>query len=216
MENFLEERLKANKHNFFQKVQTEQFLRLLNKKSYSRVLEVGCGRGFWNYVGVKNKKFINCYGCDTEKYTDKLKFKKITGKRLPYKDNFFDLVFSMDVLEHVEDDESFLKEHIRVCKYGGEIIIGTPNYWRITNILLLILGRLKFPKNLGRDYYGDCIHLREYTIKGLKEKILEAKGRNLEIYPTWMGILFLSLGIEKVPGFLKNYCHFIFAKFKKR
>lgn len=215
MEEYLEERLKANKHNFFQRVQTEQFLKILDKAPYKNVLEVGCGRGFWSYVGTKAKKFKDCYGCDTKKNADGLIFKKITGKRLPYKDNYFDLVFSVDVIEHVKDDDFLIKEMLRVCKKGGVVIIGTPNYWRITNILLLILGKLKFPRNFGRDYYGDCIHLREYSIKGLTEIIVKAGGCNIEIFPSWMGILCLSFGIERVPRLLQNYCHFIFAKFKK-
>lgn len=214
MEEDLEERLKANKHAFFQRVQTEKFLSLLDKK-YTSALEVGCGRGFWSYVGFKYKKFKKISGCDKNNFLQIGSFKKIQNNILPYRSNTFDVVFSMDVVEHVEDDLKFITEKIRVCKKGGDIIIGTPNLNRITNLLLKFFGRLNFPRNLGKDYYGDCIHKREYSIKSLEGIIAKAGGRDIKIYPCWMGILALNLGIEKVPKMLSNNCHFIFAKFKK-
>lgn len=219
----LEERYKNNKRSRFQNAQTKQFLKLLDKH-YERVLEVGCGKGYWSYVGAKFKKFKFCFGCDTfndfkikelKKYCKKTEYKKIDGRRLPYQSNQFDLVFSMDVIEHIKDDLTFIKEHLRVCRKGGEVIIGTPNYWRITNILLLLLGRLKYPRNMGPDTYGDCIHLREYKIKELVNLVIKAGGKNIKIYPCWIGILCLSLGIERFPKCLNNFCHFWFIKFSK-
>lgn len=219
----LEERYKNNDRSRFQQAQTKQFLKLVDK-SYNKVVEVGCGKGYWSYVGAKHKRFKECYGCDTfedfkikeiKKYCKKVPYKKINGRRLPYSSNQFDLVFSMDVIEHIEDDLGFITEHLRVCKKGGEIIIGTPNYWRITNILLMILGRLKFPRNMGKDYYGDCIHLREYKIKELVNLVTKAGGRGIKIYPCWIGILMLSLGIERFPKIFNNFCHFFFIKFTK-
>ena len=219
----LEERYKNNTRSRFQQAQTEQFIELLDK-SYNKVLEVGCGKGYWSYVGAKYKKFKKCFGCDVfndfkikelKKYCRQAKYKKINGRVLPYQSNQFDLVFSMDVIEHIKDDLGFIKEHLRVCQQGGEIIIGTPNYWRITNILLMLLGRLKYPRNMGPDSYGDCIHLREYKMKELKDLIIKAGGENIKIYPCWIGILCLSLGIERFPKCLNNYCHFWLIKFTK-
>ncbi|MFH0942914.1 MAG: class I SAM-dependent methyltransferase [Candidatus Beckwithbacteria bacterium] len=219
----LEERYKNNDRSRFQQAQTNQFLKLLTKQ-YDRVLEVGCGKGYWSYVGAKHARFKSCFGGDV--YDDfqreeirqkcqQVKYGQIKGKTLPFGTNQFDLVFSMDVIEHIEDDNFYIKENLRVCKKGGEIIIGTPNYWRITNILLLLLGRLKFPRNMGPDSYGDCIHLREYKRKELVNLVTRAGGKDIRIYPCWLGILALSLGIEKLPFWLKPLCHFWFIKFKK-
>lgn len=174
-------------------------------------------------MGAKQRKFRECFGCDTFKdwqekelknYCHQTGYQEIKTKRLPYQSNQFDLVFSMDVIEHIKDDLTF-KEHLRVCRKGGEVIIGTPNYWRITNILLWLLGRLKYPRNMGPDSYGDCIHLREYKIQELVKLVITAGGKNIKIYPCWIGILCLSLGIERFPKCLNNYCHFWFIKFTK-
>jgi 2-polyprenyl-3-methyl-5-hydroxy-6-metoxy-1,4-benzoquinol methylase len=219
----LEERYKNNERSRFQNAQTKQFLKLLDKP-YAKVLEIGCGKGYWSYVGARHKKFINCYGCDTfndwqaeeiKQYCETVNYRPIKNQALPFPDKKFDLVFSMDAIEHIKDDLGFIKEHLRVCKQGGEIIIGTPNYWRITNILLMILGRLKFPRNLGKDYYGDCIHLREYKMKELVDRVIKAGGKDIKSYPCWIGILCLSLGIERFPKCLNNYCHFWLIKFTK-
>ncbi len=219
----LEERYKNNKRSRFQRAQTQQFLKLLDK-SYNQVLEVGCGKGYWSYVGAKYKRFKECFGCDAfndfqikelNQYCKKVEYKKINGRRLPYQSNQFDLVFSMDVIEHIEDDLSFIKEHLRVCKPGGEIIIGTPNKGRITNILLLLFGRLKYPRNMGPDTYGDCIHLREYKRQELVNLVIKAGGKEIKIYSCWIGVLCLSLGITRFPKCLNNLCNFWLIKFTK-
>lgn len=220
---WLEERYKNNKTSRFQNAQTKQFLKLLDKQ-YLNVLEVGCGKGYWSYVGAKYKRFNSCFGCDVynefqveelRKICQKAEYKKITSRVLPYQSNKFDLVFSMDVVEHIQDDAFFINEHLRVVKKDGTVIIGTPNYWRITNILLMILGRLKYPRNMGPDTYGDCIHLREYSKKQLVDLVVKAGGDDIKIYPCWIGVLMLSMGIEKFPAVLNSICHFWFIKFTK-
>lgn len=221
-------RYEANKTAKFQRTQTGLFLELLDQNYYN-VLDVGCGKGYFSYVGALNKKFVNCYGCDVfydyqvkeiKKYAHSVTYKGIKNNTLPHNDNLFDLVFSVDVIEHVNDDINFIRESIRVCKRGGEIIIGTPNYWRITNIFLMLLGQLKYPRNIGRDTYGNSIHIREYKIEELVEKIIKASGgkvsrNDIEVHPCWFGILSLNLGFKTPPAPLKWLCHFFFIKFKK-
>jgi SAM-dependent methyltransferase len=48
--------------------------------------------------------------------------------RLPFKENSFDLVVAMDILEHVKDDSAALREIYRVLKPGGRIIATVPAY----------------------------------------------------------------------------------------
>ena len=47
---------------------------------------------------------------------------------LPYQDERFDLVTSIDVLEHVDDDVSALRETYRVCRKGGMLIATVPAF----------------------------------------------------------------------------------------
>ena len=50
----------------------------------------------------------------------------ITG--LPFPDNFFDMVICSEVLEHIPDQHSAIKEMIRVLRPGGDLIVSVPRY----------------------------------------------------------------------------------------
>ncbi len=49
-----------------------------------------------------------------------------TGDRLPFPDEYFDLVVSQAVLEHVEHPGKVVREMLRVLKRGGEIYAEVP------------------------------------------------------------------------------------------
>ena len=50
------------------------------------------------------------------------------GKPLPYGDQRFDLVVSMDVIEHVDEPVPWAREALRVLKPNGILFLTTPNY----------------------------------------------------------------------------------------
>ena len=52
------------------------------------------------------------------------------GRRLPYRDDTFDVVGALNVLEHVEDPEAFVAEAVRVCVPGGRVVLSSPNFLR--------------------------------------------------------------------------------------
>ena len=45
---------------------------------------------------------------------------------LPIKDNLVDVVICLDIIEHVQEDCSLIKEMSRVLKKGGKVILTTP------------------------------------------------------------------------------------------
>jgi ubiquinone/menaquinone biosynthesis C-methylase UbiE len=45
------------------------------------------------------------------------------GEYLPFESNSIDLVFSHEVLEHVQDDQAAVSEMVRVLKPGGRIVL---------------------------------------------------------------------------------------------
>jgi ubiquinone/menaquinone biosynthesis C-methylase UbiE len=54
------------------------------------------------------------------------------GERLPFKDATFDVLYSSNALEHVEDPEKVLREALRVLRPGGILHFEIPNflsYW---------------------------------------------------------------------------------------
>jgi SAM-dependent methyltransferase len=133
-----------------------------NEKVIPRILDAGCGTGRI----VEECKVYNAYGMDISQ--EAIKFctlrnlnKLLRGSisKIPFKNNTFDIVISLDVLYHmrVKDDSETLKELYRVINNNG--------------ILLLNLPAFNFLKS-GHD---KAMHTkRRYTIRDLKEKVEKA------------------------------------------
>jgi len=226
MNNILETRL--TQRGKFQNCQVEKFLTLL-KSEYPKILEIGCGKGFFSYLVAKNSTVGSVTGCDV--YPDfqikeissvvpRVEYSAIAGDTLPFKDNYFNLVFSMDVIEHLENDRKSITEHIRVTKPGGQIIIGTPIYFKLMNLLPFILGRIEFPRSIGWDTYGDSIHIREYKKSDLLRLLAENKSQiepgSTKIIPCWFGVMALNLGFARLPKILEPFCQFWLVSFTKK
>ena len=47
--------------------------------------------------------------------------------KLPFEDDFFDVVVSFETIEHIIDYDKFVLEIKRVLKPGGQLILSTPN-----------------------------------------------------------------------------------------
>jgi len=48
---------------------------------------------------------------------------------LPFQDNYFDLVICSEVLEHIPDDQSAMKEIVRILKPGKTLVVSVPRYF---------------------------------------------------------------------------------------
>ena len=95
----------------------------------SSTLEVGCGPGtrsiFLSYLGIKAKAIDIDKGIINQVIEYNKKFKGLAeietadAFNLPYKDNFFDVVFNAGFLEHFDDEKkiNLVKEFTRVGKY---------------------------------------------------------------------------------------------------
>ncbi len=100
-------------------------------KPNSKVLEVGAGSGYVKEMNFKDKCQA-VYGIDPDRRVNQNSFldKGYVGlaDNMPFfQDNTFDIVFSDNVLEHIDNPTTFLKEIHRVLKPGGFFINKTPN-----------------------------------------------------------------------------------------
>lgn len=100
------------------------------------VLDVASGSGYGTrylldkgaakVVGIDNSREAIKYS--REKYqTSGIEFILADAAKLPFKDNIFDIVVSFETIEHLDDQEKFLREIKRVIKKNGLLIISTPN-----------------------------------------------------------------------------------------
>ncbi len=112
----------------------ENLIQLGSQKG-QKALEVGCGRGV-TLDRLKKEFGLDTFGVDIadEAITDAKKeclFKHDlrvgSATKLPFEDDFFDLVVTFDVLEHIEDQKKAISEMARVVKKGGKILIYTIN-----------------------------------------------------------------------------------------
>jgi len=84
---------------------------------------------------------------------------------LPFKDNYFDCVSLMEVIEHLWDPTQAMKEIARVISPGGKLFLTTPNPYDLIRVIRFVVwGK----SNLG----GDKDH-KSFFIKGNLEKLLK-------------------------------------------
>ena len=100
----------------------------LNENSV--ILDVGCKDGYLLKTIRNYNQSCKCYGI--EKNPKVLEMIKTCDVRvadvtdLPFENNFFDKVFVLDVLEHVEELDKAIEEIKRVLKTHGNVILSGP------------------------------------------------------------------------------------------
>ena len=88
-----------------------------------------------------------------------------TGEELPFGEGRFDLVFSFNVLDHVQSPERFVAELIRVTRPGGKVVVGVYTHPRIFAVVRnLIERRLPLFGEMAHPYFISrqaLVHLLE-------------------------------------------------------
>jgi SAM-dependent methyltransferase len=105
-----------------------------------RLLDVGCGKGFFLEIA---RKYFDTYGVDISKFavgrakhTDRLSKLCIgSATNLSFADGHFDVIVCFDVLEHIRNPQIVLKECHRTLKEGGLLITCVPNMTSLGRIL---------------------------------------------------------------------------------
>jgi len=124
-----------------------------------KVLDIACGTGFGSvYIAEQAPSFLYAADVSTEAIkSTKGKLQKSSthwecgiqdGTNLQFEDNSFDVIISIETVEHIENDEKFVRELHRVLRPNGTLILSTPN-GLITN------------PNGGKP--ENPFHIREYT-----------------------------------------------------
>jgi len=102
-----------------------------------KILELGCGKG--EFLLECHKENLDVVGVDINPNYIEISKEKIKksgfephiiltkGEKLPFKDNSFDFINCVEVLEHTNDPEQVLKECFRMLKNNGQIYITIHN-----------------------------------------------------------------------------------------
>lgn len=173
----------------------EDIFKNLPHGSSTKILDVGCCTGFNLHT---LSKFGKVYGADVEKkaveYCKKRGLKRISflknGLKLPFKDNFFDVITCLDVIEHVKEDKKYLEELRRILKPGGTLVLFTP-------AINLLWSQLDVRSH----------HIRRYNIENLSKIAKSAKFIIKDIkyfnYLLFLPVLPIRL-FQKIPLFKDN------------
>jgi SAM-dependent methyltransferase len=115
-------------------------------RSGERLLDLGCGEGR-HAINSYLQGDVEVFGVDlserdlrtaTERFApyaqpgNPQKFFALQladGARLPFADHSFDKVICSEVLEHIHDYQSILREIQRVLKPGGQLAVSVPRTW---------------------------------------------------------------------------------------
>jgi len=168
---------------------------ILSTVKYMRgdLLDIGCGdKPYLDIIRPNVKRYIGLEHKDTPHKNPQI---DIYGDAcsLPFKDCSFDTVVSFQVMEHISEPDTMIKEIFRVLKNGGYIISTTPFMW----------GLHEEPK----DFY-------RYTKYGLKHLFEKNKFEIIELKANsgWWMMCGLRLNYY-LSRFENKYSRYILAPF---
>jgi SAM-dependent methyltransferase len=131
----------------------------------SRILDLGSGVG--SFVVACRRRGLQAFGLEPDRIGQGAKVTSIeiarrrlvapvfvsgVGEGLPFPDACFDLVVLNQVIEHVAEQATVVREAARVVREGGGIYIACPNYLRFYEPHYRILWAPLLPKALGWIY----------------------------------------------------------------
>lgn len=188
-----------------------------------RVLEIGCGRGaFAELLAGRGARLT---AADFSPVCVAETAGRLRGyptaeatladvQHIPFPDNTFDFVVSLETLEHVPDPDRALRELVRVGKPGAVIIITGPNYMNLSGlhrIYLRLTGRrysesgqpinqpLMFPVRVWKLRRAGCWIIRTESQSHL---IPVRRCPRLERIRAlrWLGYDTLTVAVKRAPG----------------
>lgn len=128
-------------------INNENILSLLEVNHSASLIDLGCDDGKWTKKLARKVGTKKIYGIEVVK--QRIKDAKKRGiivinsdlnKKLPLAQNNFDLVHSNQVIEHLNDTDTFISEIFRILKPGGYALVSTENLSSWHNIFALVIG----------------------------------------------------------------------------
>lgn len=167
----------------------------LKPKKGERILDLGCGDGFYLFLLSNLDLSLNLYGADYDKNAlnsarKNLDLGKVNFvyadlmKKLPFPNNFFDGIVMSEIMEHLPDDIKGMREVKRVLKKTGRLLLSVPhiNYPFLWDPINWILQRT-FKTHIRSGFWAGIWnqHLRIYSEENLTFVLKQVGFRNIKI-----------------------------------
>lgn len=139
------------------------------------ILDYGCGKGkILSDVRKINRKAV-LYGADVSSIARQASKKSVPdaqileideNQKVPLKSASCDFILSLDVIEHIYDTDKAYVEFRRLLKRGGKLLLSTPYYGLIKNLIIAVIG-------FDIVYEPTTPHIRFYTKKSLTSILIK-------------------------------------------
>lgn len=199
----------------------DEVLKWAGVESANNVIDAGCG------VGGSSRHLARKFGCTAKGITlspyqaergnelakeqglqDSCQFRVADALDMPFADNSFDLVWSLESGEHMPDKKQFVNELFRVAEPGGRIIIVT---WCHRDLeegeTSLTPSEERLLRRINRAYYlpqwcsvNDYVDLLEEN--GATD--IQREDWSYIIAPFWKAVIRSSLNPKSVWGLIKS------------
>lgn len=97
----------------------------LLRKTQGKLLDVGGREGFLLHLLPGSEKYVVDL-CSIPTFSE-IHYFGADALKMPFKNNFFQTVFSFNTIEHIAKPEQFINSILRVTSSGGRIFILTPH-----------------------------------------------------------------------------------------
>ena len=154
-----------------------------NRNIYDLKNSLDLGSADGSFVKVLKENGFNALGLD-------IKDLNFENDKFTQKDDTFDLITAISVIEHLSNPNNFLTEVKRVLKKDGFFILVTPNW--------------KFDM---KNFYNDPTHIKPYTTTSINFLLESFKFKNIKIVPwlvckpSWMWKIPFSFELAKIIPF---------------
>lgn len=165
--------------------QFKQFEQLL--RPTTKYLEIGCSSGGILDL-VLQSNIAECHAIEPnkadaqyllKKYVDKINIINSTFETAKVPDNYYDIIASFEVLEHLVSPGDFLKKAIAKLKQGGYLHLEVPNH---KDALLAVYQQPHY-----NSFYYHKAHIHYFTANSLQELCnqcgLKGKISGFQMYP---------------------------------
>ena len=188
---------------------TEKLEITLNNK---KIADLGCAQGWLEKSiferGITKSKIQGWDRIDLraeeKNYREEWTHKIVDLSKSWPSDEKFNIIFALEIIEHMIDTDSFLEKCKKISEYNSYIIFSTPNIASLKNRFKLLFG--KYPDNM--EFRNNIHHVRMYTVPTIK---FHLKLHNYDVIKC-IGVSFLPMRFHKI-SLLRMLSNFLANRF---